>query len=210
MPRQRVLLSCLAGLLGYVWLGASAAAAQEGGADIHLGAGFALDVGGEVDFDVRGADRDLDATVGLRGHLDYAVHRYVSVGGLVRMSWWEPDDWALDRSFLFDLGPRVIGHYDWRDFRFYAGLSPGIMLSAINDDDDDGFRGVDFDNPAVGFTMSLTVAGAEWWFSKRLGVFAEIGWVGHWFEHDQDNFDGGDVEFELSQMMLESGLVFGI
>ena len=144
----------------------------------------------------------------MRGHLDYAVHKYVSVGGLVRMSWWEPDsDYYvnIDRSFLLDLGPRVIGHYDWREFRFYGGISPGLTISALNDD-------ADFDNPAAGFTLSLTIAGAEWWFSRKLGLFLELGYVGHWFEHEYD-YPGAlnaDVEFELGQMMMETGLVFGI
>jgi hypothetical protein len=210
--RSLVLLS----LLGCLSLGPAVASAQEGGAKIHVGAGLALDVGGDVDFDPGPGD-DLDATFGLRGHLDYQLHRFVSVGGLVRMSWWEPDEYqGIDRSFLFDLGPRIIGHYDWRDFRFYGGISPGLTISAINDDD---WVGVGVDNPAAGFTLSITVAGAEWWFSRRLGLFAEIGYVGHWFEHElEGRFPGGqgfddvrgDLEFSLGQMLFETGLVFGI
>lgn len=182
----------------------SIASAQVGGSRMHIGAGFALDVGGEAEFEE--GDTDLDATVGLRGHLDYAVHRYVSVGGLLRLSWWEPDDEpsSIDRSFLLDLGPRVIGHYDWRDFRFYGGISPGLTISAINDDGDN------FDNPAAGFTISLTVAGAEWWFSRKVGLFAELGWVGHWFEHELEGFNRGDVEIDISQAMMEFGFVFGV
>lgn len=174
---------------------------------MHIGAGFALDVGGEVDFDLP-RDPDLDATVGLRGHLDYAVHRYVSVGGLLRLSWWKPDfdpyGFEIDRSFLLDLGPRVIGHYDWRQFRFYGGISPGLTISAIDSDSDV------VDNPAAGFTLSLTVAGGEWWFSRRAGLFLELGWVGHWFEHEGDGLNAGDLEVELSQMMMEFGFVFGV
>jgi len=185
----------------------SLASAQVGGSRIHIGAGFALDVGGEVDFDLP-RDPDLDATIGLRGHLDYAVHRYVSVGGLVRMSWWKPDydpyRFEVDRSFLLDLGPRVIGHYDWREFRFYGGISPGLTISAIDSDADL------IDNPAAGFTLSLTVAGAEWWFSRRAGLFLELGWVGHWFEHDGEGLTPGELDVELSQMMMEFGFVFGV
>jgi hypothetical protein len=203
MPVHRliVLLASLAALSS----APSLASAQVGGPRMHIGAGFVLDVGGEIDFDTT-PDYDLDATVGLRGHLDYAVHRYVSVGGLVRMSWWEPDDEAfgIDRSFLLDLGPRVIGHYDWREFRFYGGISPGLTLSAI-----DHYTN-DVDNPAAGFTLSLTVAGAEWWFSRRAGLFLELGWVGHWFEHDFDGVGVADLEIELSQAMMEFGFVFGV
>lgn len=208
MHRLLVLLA----LTATVAMAPSLAAAQVGGSRMHIGAGFALDVGGEAEFD--GYDYDLDATPGLRAHLDYAVHRYVSIGGLTRMSWWEPDgrsNWGpdgrwssggpVDRSFLFDLGPRVIGHYDWRDFRFYGGISPGLTISAVDDD----FNS--FDNPAAGFTVSLTVAGAEWWFSRKVGLFMELGWVGHWFEHELEN--GADVDIDLSQAMWEFGFVFG-
>ena len=179
------------------------ASAQERGPRLHLGAGFALDFGGEVEVQDN-VDTDLEATFGIRGHADYAVHRNVSVGGLVRMSWWEPDyaRYGYDRSFLFDIGPRVVGHFDYRNFRFYSGLSVGLTLSALDHD------GIDFDNPAFGPTVSLTVAGFEWWFARSTGLFAELGWVGHWFEHDLDS-RFGEAEFGLSQGLFEFGLVFG-
>lgn len=191
-------------IIGALWALPGLACAQERGPRLHLGAGFALDFAGEVE--VQDAiDTDLEATFGLRGHADYAVHRNVSVGGLVRMSWWEPDyaRYGYDRSFLFDLGPRVIGHVDYRDFRFYGGLSVGLTLSAIDNDF------TDFDNPAFGPTVSLTVAGFEWWFAHRTGLFVELGWVGHWFEHETDRTDR-EVEFGLSQGLFEFGLVFGV
>jgi hypothetical protein len=201
MPVHRLLV--LIALVVMPSIAPSLASAQVGGSRMHIGAGLALDVGGEAEFN--DTDTDLDATIGLRGHIDYAVHRFVSVGGLVRLSWWEPDDYDIvDRSFLLDLGPRVIGHYDWREFRFYGGISPGLTISAIDDDN------TGIDNPAAGFTISLTVAGAEWWFSRKVGLFAELGWVGHWFEHDLEGLNRGDVEIDLSQAMMEFGFVFGV
>ena len=182
------------------------ASAQVGGSRLHVGAGLVLDFGGEAEFDrnVTAAEYDLDATPGIRGHLDYAVHRYVSIGGMARMSWWEAD-WitSIDRSFLLDLGPRLVGHYDWRDFRFYIAMSPGLTISVVDDD------GIGVDNPAAGFTLSLTFAGAEWWFSDRVGLFTELGWVGHWFEHDGDPVDA-ELEVDLSQGLFELGFVFGV
>lgn len=203
MQRFFVLSCILAG--GLLW--STQAAAQVGGYRNHLGAGMALDFGGEVEFQraqpARGWD-DLDATVGLRGHFDHQVHRYVSIGGMLRMSWWEPDyTLSVGRSFLLDPCFRVIGHYDWRDFRFYGGLAPGLTLSVINDD------GVGVDNPAAGFTMSLTVAGMEWWFSRKVGLFVELGWVGHWFEHDGMGATR-PLDVHLSQGLFEFGFVFGV
>ncbi len=182
------------------------ASAQMGGSKLHLGAGLALDFSGEAEFD-RGTiaqDVDLDATPGIRGHLDYDVHRYISVGGMLRMSWWEPDDFgSIDRSFLLDIAPRVTGHYDWRDFRFYLAFAPGLTISAIDDD------GVGVENPAAGFTLSLTFAGMEWWFARNVGLFVELGWVGHWFEHDGEA-GSADLEVDLSQGLFELGFVFGV
>ncbi|HEY6882004.1 MAG TPA: hypothetical protein VI299_28440 [Polyangiales bacterium] len=203
MERIIVLLCLCAALLSW----SKTAAAQVGGARDHLGVGMALDFGGEVEFGRNAPSRawdDLDATVGLRGHWDHAVHRYVSIGALLRMSWWEPDyTLSMGRSFLLDPCFRVTGHYDWRDFRFYGGLAPGLTLSVIDDD------GLGVNNPAAGFTMSVTVAGMEWWFSRKAGLFVELGWVGHWFEHDGE---GGtrDLEVHLSQGLFEFGFVFGV
>ena len=190
-------------LAAAAWAVPALASAQVGGSRLHLGAGFALDFAGEAEVNDSTPDPELDPTVGLRGHLDYAIHRYVSLGGLARMSWWQMDDYDYDRSFLLDLGPRVIGHYEYRDFRFYAGISPGLTLSVLNDD----FRGID--NPAAGFTMSVTVAGMEWWFARHVGLFVELGWVGHWFEHEYEN-DTDEVDVDLSQGLFEFGFVFGV
>lgn len=211
MPRHRLLtlLTLLAGLLLAPWLAPGSAVAQVGGARMHIGAGLALDFGGEFELERPNrlnpyVNNNLDATFGLRGHLDYALHKYISVGGMVRMSWWEPDySVTIDRSFLLDLGPRLIGHYDWRDFRFYGGISPGLTISAIGDD------GIGVDNPAAGFTLSLTLAGMEWWFARRVGLFVELGWVGHWFEHDSD-VNAADLDVDLSQGLFEFGFVFGV
>jgi hypothetical protein len=201
-----VVRTSLLSVLVSLW--AASASAQVGGPRDHLGVGMAIDFGGEVDFDQPGPARgwdDLDATVGIRGHWDHEVHRYISIGAMLRMSWWEPDYYfeGVGRSFLLDPCFRAIGHYDWRDFRFYGGLAPGLTLSVINDD----FVGVD--NPAIGFTMSVTLAGMEWWFSRKAGLFVELGWVGHWFEHDVDG-SAPDLDVHLSQGLFEFGFVFGV
>lgn len=182
----------------------SLAFAQEGGSDLRIGAGMVLDFGGEADYDRPYRDDDLEATIGLRGHLDYDVARFLSIGGFARLSWWEGEDGIEDRSLLVELGPRIAGHYDWRDFRFYIAGMPGLVISRINDGDDYGL-----DNPGFGFNMSIA-PGMEYWFNGDIAVYVEfLGWVGHYFDHDLDNVDR-DLDFNLNQVAFNFGAVFSL
>lgn len=185
--------------LALLTLGASQAAAQQGGSDLHVGAGMVVDFAGEADFGE--FDDELEATIGLRLHADYEVARYVSIGGFTRFSWWETEDSSGDRNFLFDIGPRLQGHYDWRDFRFYVAAMPGLLISKVDDD------GNNIDNPAAGFTMSIA-PGVEYWFNNKVAVYTEIfGWVGHYFDHDYENSDA-DIDINMNQVAFNFGVVF--
>jgi hypothetical protein len=185
----------------------SLASAQVGGSDLRLGLGMVLDFGGEVEFDNDGPgddDDDLKLTPGIRAHLDYDIARYVSIGGAVKVSFWESDDVLEDRSMLFDLLARVNGHYDWRDFRFYGVLTIGPTISRINDGDD-----YNLDNPAVGVAVQIA-PGVEYWFSNSVGLYLEMfGWSGHFFSHDYDVGDG-DLEMRLNQVVWQLGVNFAL
>jgi hypothetical protein len=179
---------------------ASQASAQQGGAKLRLGAGMVVDFAGE--WETPGRDPDLEATIGMRFHLDYDLAKYVSLGGFVRTTWWEAEGPWEDRSFLFDIGPRIAGHYDWRDFRFYVAAMPGLTISAVDDD-----YYFDIDNPGVGFNMSIA-PGAEYWFTGSFGVYSELfGWIGHYFDHDSER-GPGDYDFNLNQVAFNFGIVF--
>jgi hypothetical protein len=195
-----VLLACLA-------LVPSLASAQVGGSDLRLGVGMVLDFAGEVELDVNGPgddDDDLKLTPGIRAHLDYDIARYVSIGGAIRLSFWESDDYFEDKSMLFDLLARINGHYDWRDFRFYGVLAIGPTISRINDADEHNL-----DNPAVGIAVSIS-PGVEYWFSNRVGLWLEMfGWSGHYFSHDFDA-GNGDLEFRLNQVTWQLGVNFAL
>ena len=215
---HRLLPSLL--LLGLVaFVVPSEASAQQGAPKLRIGAGMVLDFAGEADYDNPWRDDDLNATIGLRAHLDYDLGRYVSLGGFVRLSWWEGDYFYEERSMLFDLGPRITGHYDWRDFRFYVAGMPGLVISKLNNDYDERYRydrrfdnryypyGWGYENPAVGFTMSIA-PGMEYWFNNDFAVYVEIfGWVGHYFSHDFENAPG-DNDFSLNQVAFNFGIVF--
>lgn len=201
---HRSLIFAVALAWGLAW--ASFASAQVGGSDLRLGVGMVLDFGGDAEADWGpgpDTDDDLKLTPGIRLHLDYDVHRYVSVGGVMRFAWWEGDDYFEDRSFLWDVAGRVTGHYDWRDFRFYLAFSLGLSVSKLNED----WAGNGID-PGVGLNIALA-PGAEYWFSNRAGVFLEMfGWTGHRLFHDVDG--GGDVDFSLNQVVWQTGVTIAL
>lgn len=201
------LISALLGLLAAV----STAEAQQGGPDLRLGAGVLVDFAGGVEYDLPGPGLTPNdhprATPGIRLHMDYDVHRYVSVGGLLRLSFWRADDEVYvagdGRNMLVDLNFRVNGHYDWRDFRFYGVFTVGPTISRLNRDANDYI-----DNPGVGAAASIT-PGAEWWFARNVGLYLEMfGWSGHFFRHDLDG--AGSVHVRLNQVTWQFGFVFGL
>lgn len=187
---------------------AAMASAQRGGPDLRLGLGMVVDFAGSVEYDPPGPGNDVDdtprATPGLRLHLDYDVHRYVSVGGLFRLGFWRADDIDDGRNMFIDIAFRLNGHYDWRDFRFYGAFAIGPTIDRLNDDNVEGL-----DNPGMGVTASLT-PGAEWWFSRRAGLYLELfGWDGHFFRHGLDG-DSGRIQIRLNQVLWQFGVVIGL
>lgn len=203
------LVTALLGLMAVV----SSVHAQQGGADLRLGAGAVVDFAGGVEYDPSGPGPTPNdsprATPGLRLHMDYDVHRYVSVGGLVRLSFWRADDdgyyyYNDGRNMLVDLNFRVNGHYDWRDFRFYGAFTIGPTISRLNGDTNDSL-----DSPAVGVAAGIT-PGAEWWFARNVGLYLEMfGWSGHFFRHSYAG-DNGSVHFRLNQVTWQFGFVFAL
>ncbi len=196
-------------LLLWLLLGApTSALAQQGGKDLRLGVGAALDFAGglEVDYGLGPDEGDkLRLTPGLRVHLDYDVHRYIHLGGLLRASFWRGDDIFKDRSLLMDFMFRLAGHYDFRDFRFYLALTVGPTLSVINDEN---AFGNNFD-PTAGIAVGLT-PGFEWWFSRRAALFVEMfGWNGHYFSHELGN-TGAEVDFRINQVSWQLGVALGL
>lgn len=203
MRRWLVFVGCL--LLGLGAL-ASGARAQQGGDPLRLGAGMVVDFAGGITYDPPGTGNSVHdsprATPGLRVHLDYDVHRYLSVGGLVRMTFFRADDLDSGRNMLVDIAGRVNGHYDFKDFRFYATLMLGPAFSRMHDPGS-------IDNPGVGLAVSFA-PGLEWWFSRKVGLFTEIfGWSGHFMRHDYAGVPG-HLQVRLNQVLWQLGAVFAL
>jgi hypothetical protein len=197
----------LLALLGALAPASLANAQRRGGADLRLGLGMVVDFAGSVEYDRPGPGNSIDdtprATPGLRLHLDYDVHRYISIGGLFRLAFWRADDLDDARNLLVDIAARLNGHYDWRSFRFYLALTVGPTIDRLNDDNVGGL-----DNPGMGVAASVT-PGAEWWFSRRAGLYLELfGWDGHFFRHGLDDAPGR-MHIRLNQVLWQFGIVLG-
>ncbi len=195
--------------------------AQQGGHKLKLGVGAVLDFGGGAEYDDYASiygyypnrrgyydgrgyyNDDLRVTPGFRGHLDYDIGRYVSLGGFLRFSWWRGEDaFYRGRNLLVDFGGRATGHYDWRDFRFYGALMIGPTISRVSND-----NGGPIDNPAVGVNAGIT-PGVEYWLDSRMGLFVEMfGWNGHFFGHDY-KYAPGNVDIRLNQVLWQFGFIF--
>jgi hypothetical protein len=205
---HRSLGSLLVALLLVLASAAGAQAQRGGGNDLRLGLGMVVDFAGGIEYDPPGPLNNFDdtprATPGLRLHLDYDVHRYVSIGGLFRLSFWRADDIHDGRNLLIDLAARINGHYDWRDFRFYGAFAIGPTINRLNDDNVGGL-----DNPGMGVAASLT-PGAEWWFARHAGLYLELfGWSGHFMRHGLDELPGR-MHLRLNQVLWQFGVVFGL
>jgi hypothetical protein len=167
---------------------AAVARAQRGGPDLRLGLGMVVDFAGSVEYDPPGPNNDVD----------------VSIGGLFRLAFWRADDLDDGRNMLIDIAARLNGHYDWRDFRFYGAFAIGPTIDRLNNDNVAGL-----DNPGMGVAVSLT-PGAEWWFSRRAGLYLEVfGWDGHFFRHGLDA-DSGRMQIRLNQVLWQFGVVIGL
>lgn len=203
-------LVCVGVLLSLMcWTNTADAQRRRSARDWRVGVGGVFNVGGEVE--VGPIDADLRATIGLRGHLDKGVFARdvgeviigISVGGQLALAWWAADDddypSLSDRNFLFDVVARVHLTIDWNELRVYLGPNPGMTVSVLNND-------APFDSTA-GFVFRFVALGIEYFFKSNIAVFGELGFVGHYTEHDL-NGAPGDENFEIRQTILDGGILF--
>jgi hypothetical protein len=203
------LISCSLCFVLCACLFASArASAQEGGEKLKLGASMVIDFAGSVERDpstrVNSVRSSARVTPGFRLHADYDVHRYVSVGGMLRFGFWRSEHQDSARNMLVDLAARVNGHYDFKDFRFYGALMVGPTFNRLNADNRGGLE-----TTGVGAVIAIA-PGFEWWFSRRFAAFTEIlGFSGHYWAHDYDGAPGS-VQFRMNQVLWQIGMLVGL
>jgi len=144
---------------------------------LRIYGGFYLAVGGDLQWtDNRynafgGAAASLNPTVGLQSGVDYVLHDYFSIGGETRFLWWKVDG-GTDRNFLWDIDVKPRGRYAFHNIplEVYGALPIGLTVA--------GIKGEAEGKP--GFNIGL-VGGANYWFTSRLAVNAELGWNFHRF-----------------------------
>lgn len=168
----------------------------------RLGLFLATGFGGDVDFRTRRVgwgDGDPDPTVGFGGSVDYAVLRYLALGGVTRFVFWREETWD-SRSFAWNLSflPRV--RYPFGNAEVYVGVPFGFQLVTVPDE---WFR--DNVGTGVGWNVQL-LFGGQYMFTRDFGLFAELGAT--WFStrHDSDFDDWARVRFR--QFTMNLGVAF--
>jgi hypothetical protein len=121
---------------------------------------------------------------------------------------WRPDvsGEAPSRNFYFDidffLRGRIPIEADPVAFQLWAGIPIGLSLSFLGEEAAETAEGF-----GLGWNIGILFGGAVH-FTKKFGMFAEIGWMQHKMSHELA-VGSGDVDFRLSQGNFNIGFVFG-
>jgi hypothetical protein len=153
--------------------------------------GFSVAVGGNrtEESPLFSRDLSLDPTVGFQGGADYVIMDYFSIGGEMRFLWTKVNG-AGDRDFLWDIDVKPRGRYPFKKFplEVYGALPIGLTVAGIPNAPEG----------KPGFNVGL-VGGATWWFTSKMGVNAELGWVFH--KYRRELFDV-QTDISMNQFLL--------
>jgi len=154
--------------------------------------GFSVAVGGNrtEESPILGElDLSLDPTVGFQGGADYVIMDYFSIGGEMRFLWSKVNG-AGDRDFLWDIDVKPRGRYPFKKIplEVYGALPIGLTVPAISNEPEG----------KPGFNVGL-VGGATWWFTSKMGLNAELGWVFH--KYSREIFDV-TTDLSMNQFLL--------
>ncbi len=172
----------------------------------HSLLGFHLGFGGDVE--ANSAETGLDPTIGFNLRVDIPVADYLLLGPLFQFGAWRPDvsGPTPSRSYYFDIDLFVRGRIpieaDPVAFQLWAGIPIGLTLSFLGEE-----TGRNLEGFGLGWNIGILFGGAVH-FTKKFGMFAEIGWLQHKMSHELD-VGSGDVDFRLSQGNFNIGFVFG-
>jgi hypothetical protein len=158
---------------------------------LRIYGGFHLAVGGDLQYPAGAFGNGavaLDPTVGFQAGADYILHDYFSIGGETRALWFKAG--GSERSFLWDIDVKPRGRYAFHNIplEVYGALPIGLTVP--------GLKGEPVGK--VGFNIGL-VGGANYWFTSRLAINAEVGWLFHKFGESV----GGSPRIDLKMNQFE-------
>jgi hypothetical protein len=168
--------------------------------------GLHLGLGGSVD--ENSASRDLATTYGATLRMDFPVVRYLLIGPLFQFAGWRRDiedatyDYYTDVDFyLRGRVPIPLGGEAGAEF--WAGVPIGLTLSFLGPDrtDQQGLSGF-----SAGWNVGVMLGGAIL-FTRKFGLFTEVGWMQHKVHHESESTGFPDVTFTWSQTLLNVGFV---
>jgi len=151
---------------------------------------------------VDGAERDLDHTFGFNLRADAPIAKYVLLGPMLQLGSWRADvsppaghDYYVDFDLVLRLrAPITTSRFN---YQLWVGAPLGLSLDVLGGSANDAKLG-------FGWNYGVLAGGAVH-FTRKLGVFAELGWQQHRLTHDRDV--GPDLDFELRQTLVNVGLV---
>ena len=114
---------------------------------------------------------------------------YFSIGGETRFLWSKIGP-AADRDFLWDIDVKPRGRYPFAKIplEVYGALPIGLTVAGIPNQPEG----------TVGFNVGL-VGGATWWFTSKMGVNTELGWVFHKYGRELFNVE---TDITMNQFLL--------
>ena len=147
-------------------------------------------------------NQDLDHTLGFNLRADAPIATYVLLGPMLQIGSWRPDVTpGASHSYYVDLdlvlrlrAPITTPTFN---YQLWVGMPIGVSLDLLS-------NSAPYSNAGVGWNIGALFGGAVH-FSRKLGVFAELGWEQHRFAHERDS--GADLDFKLQQLCTNLGII---
>lgn len=153
---------------------------------------------GKVDWD--GAARNSDTTLGFNLRADSPVAKYVLIGPMLQFGSWRREG-AASHSYHVDLDlllrlrlPITTRHLS---YQVWVGMPVGVSLDFLRDE-----PGAEL---GIGWNIGALFGGAVH-FSPKFGLFAELGYQQHRFQHAREG--QSDLDLALRQPFTNLGIVF--
>jgi hypothetical protein len=144
---------------------------------------------------------DAASTFGFNLRADAPVAKYVLLGPLLQFGSWRPErtppashSYYLDLDLLLRF--RVPITTASLNYQVWVGMPLGISANLLADQDDAEL--------GIGWNIGVLFGGAVH-FTPKFGLFAEVGYAQHRFQHSRDL--DPDIDLALRQPLLNVGIV---